>query len=210
MKWQVTRNGKTEFIMVKRPGLFKAQEIWLGDECLGKWPANAMLSKRATLTAQDGSKLEIQMSSFPNIELIIKFNGEIVPGTGAHPETKIKIAYQIMGLLCVLNLVVGAIAIVGDVKILQYLGFGSHNLLVGGILLGFFLWGRKEKKFWPLLLGLIVFAVDAVLMIKLLLHLKINPGPGPLIIRIMIMIFWTKGIAAIYKKNKAAGLNNEK
>lgn len=199
MKWQVNRNGKTEYITVRRPGLFKAQEIWLGDEYLGKWPAGALLSNGATFTAKDGSKLEMQMKTFPGIEVIIKFNGEIVPGTAGHPETRINNAYMLMGLICALHLIFGYFAIFWNFRILQNLGFGPYNLATGSVFLGLFLWGRKDKKFWPLLIGLVIFFIDTILMVKLLLQLQVNPGPGPLIIRIMLAIPWINGIREAYK-----------
>lgn len=199
MNYKVNRNGQVETLQFKRVGFFKPKEIWLGDELLGTWPKRKELEKGIVYSAKDGSRLELKMKAFP-IELQIKLNDQIVEGSASHPETRIKTAYQIMAFICGLNLVVGTIAIVANVDILLRLGMGVYNLIMGGILLILLMVGFREKKFWPLAIGLLLFSLDAVMMIYLMINTKTVPNISPIFVRIFIFIPWFKGCAELYKK----------
>ncbi len=199
MNFKINRNGQIESLQFKRVGFLKPKEIWLGDELLGTWPKRKELEKGIVYTAKDGSRLELKMKAFP-IELQIKFNDQIVEGSASHPETRIKTAYAIMAFICGLNLVVGAIAVVANVDILLRLGLGAYNLIVGSILLILLMVGFREKKFWPLATGLLLFSLDAVMMLYQMQNTNTAPNVSPIFMRIFIFIPWFKGCIDLYKK----------
>lgn len=201
MNYKVNRNGQIVDLQFKRVGFFKPQEIWLGAELLGTWPKRKELEKGFVFTAQDGSKLELKMKSIP-VELQIKFNDQIVEGSAAHPQTRIKTAYSIMAFICGLNFVVGTIAVIGNVELLLRLGMGVYNLIMGAALLILLLVGFRDKKFWPLTIGLLLFSLDAIMMIYQMFSTKMVPNVSPIMVRIFIIIPWFKGCIELYKKQK--------
>ncbi len=199
MNYKVNRNGQIESLQFKRVGLFKPREIWLGDELLGAWPKRKELEKGFVFTARDGSKLELKMKAFP-IELQVKFNDKIVEGSATHPETRIKSAYNIMAIICGLNFVVGMIAIIGKADALLRLGMGMYNLIMSAILLILLIIGLRDKKFWPLAIGLLLFSLDAIMMIYQMISTKTVPNISSIFVRILIIVPWFKGCSELYKK----------
>lgn len=200
MQWQVTRNGNAETITVRRPGLLKTREIWLGNELLGKWPSSRQLSKGVTYLAQDGSKLEMKMKYFPIPAGTIRFNGEVLSGSAGDPSTKINVAYKIMGGVGGFHVLFGFMSMF-NIKFVQNVGFNQLNLIAGAILLVLLVAGHKDKKFWPLALGLVLYVSHTFVLVQQVSELQVFVGPAPFIARLFLIMAWLNGALEIYKQN---------
>lgn len=201
MKYLVNHNGKETDLIIKRTGLFKPQELWLGDEMIGHWPKQSQMRDGHKITTKDNAVLEFKMKTYPP-ELHMHFNGVPVKGTSAHPETVVNVAYTVMMLICGLNIFMGLLVTILKYQILLNLGFGVYNLFVGGIHAILLFIGYKEKKLWPLAFGLGVFILDAIMMAYNMTLLRMFQ-PGPIIMRVFFIIPWFKGCYTLFKSKTA-------
>jgi len=163
----------------------------------------AALKKGTQFTLADGSELGIRlvMGSFGGLpDLQVTRNGQLLPGTGADPEIKLRSAYQILYFLGGLNILLGVVAELGQVAFLQDLGVGWFSVMFGAVylLLGYF---AQQKVKLAIGIAVILLVVDAVLGLVLSMSLSSSPPLGGLFIRGAFVFLIARGWTAIDEMN---------
>ena len=174
--------------------------IYVDGELVGKIPGQKELQDGQEFTLPDGSKLEIQMvRAFLSSDLSVERNGEPLPGSATDPYSQVRLSYQLIFFLSIINLALGAFAEIFQIKSLLGLGVGWYNIAFGIVFIGLGLWVRSLS-----LLGLWIsiglLAVDAVISV---IGVAVPAGGQPmytgLLIRVLILIYVWRGVAGLKK-----------
>jgi len=144
----------------------------------------------------DGSTLHVQLFTGLAAELAVLRNGQHLPGTAAHPETRLKNAFSLILLVGGFNFLTGLLALLFRWQVLVSMGIGMYQLGYGALLLALAYLTRR-LSWWALLAAVVLLGLDAVL------GLFIGPGQGSMmnfyssIVRLMITFFVAQALPAV-------------
>ena len=184
---------------------YKDTTIYVDGELVGKIPGQRELQDGQEFILPDGSKLEIQLvRAFLSSDLSVERNGEPLPGSATDPLSQVRLSYQLILFMAIINLALGLVTELFQIPSLIGLGVGWYNIAFGIVFIGLGLWVRSLS-----LLGLWIsvglLAVDAAISV---ITVATATGGQPfytgLLIRVLILIYVWRGIAGLKRlKTKA-------
>ncbi len=178
--------------------------VSLDGKPVGVIPDQKALTKGQEMTLRDGSTLKVQLvTQFAGAELRVLRDGRPLPGSGSDPETRFKNAYIMVYLLAGLNLVLGTLALLFQVALLQELGIGLGSIIFGLILLvlGFF---TQRKSMIALILAIVIFAVDGIAGFVMAASQGYPSSASGMVVRIFLLIPMIQGVKAMKELRQAA------
>jgi hypothetical protein len=173
---------------------WRGATVWLDGREIGTAPDKQALLRGQELKLPDGSMLKIRLTqSLLGSELHILRNGQPIPGSASHPETKIKTAYWILFLIAGINILFGVVARVLHVNMLGEMGIGDFSLASGVI---FAILGYLVRRHSPLALyaGIALYAADTLLGLVLTARSGGTPSMFNIIFRGLVFIPLVQGV----------------
>jgi hypothetical protein len=137
-------------------------------------------------------------------ELQVTRDDQPLPGSASDPKTRFKNAYLIVYFIAGLNLLLGLLASVFNVALLQELGIGFGSILLGLVflVLGFFV---QRQSSLALILAIVAFIADSLLGVVLSVLQGATPGIAGLLVRVLLLVPMFQGVPAIKTlKSKSA------
>ncbi len=174
-------------------------------QTVGVIPDQKTLSAGQEMALPDGSRLAVKLSqNFISPTLQLLRNGQPVPGSMSDPQARLKAAYQMTYFIAGLNIGLGLIAWLFDVRFLQAIGVGAFSILFGLVFLalGYF---TQRKSSPALILAIVIFALDGIIGFIGTAMAGVNPSVGGIFARILLLIPMVQGVGAIrtLKKEEA-------
>lgn len=186
-------------------GMFNNVDVVMDGQSIGVIPNQKTLRQGQEFTLEDGSILKLQLNrSLMSTELQVTRDGQPLPGSASDPQTRYKNAYLLVYFIAGLNLLLGILASLFNIAILQDLGIGFGSIVLGLIylILGFFV---QRKSSLALILAIVLFIADSLFGLVSTVALGGSPGIAGLIIRVLILVPLFQGIPAIKAlKSKSA------
>lgn len=158
------------------------------------------LKKGRQFQLADGSELALQLqNSFLMEEIAVSRDGVPLPGSAAHPNTKLAMAYWATIGYGVIALILGAVAYFNQTELLLRYGFTVRSLLFGGLLLLSAMFMRKSVLLGAIL-AFIVFVVDWGNGLIATASTDLSPTSLSLLLRILIAGPLIQGIRTALKR----------
>jgi hypothetical protein len=189
--------GGEKRLMLSWKGAFNDLNVELDGRSIGMIPNQKALIEGQTFPLEDGSTLKVQLNrSLMSTELQVLRDGQPLPGSASDPHTRYKNAYMLIYFIAGLNLVLGILASVLNITLLQDLGIGFASILVGMVylILGFFV---QRKSSLALILAIILFAADSLFGVVVTVMEGGTPGIAGLLVRVLLLIPMFQGVPAI-------------
>ena len=184
-------------------GHYRDFAVKLDDEVVGQVPGASALAAGHSLRLPDGSTLLLKTSgnAFIN-ELRVTRDGKPLPGSAADPASRLRLCYQLLLAIGGLNLVLGLVAAVLNLRALQALGFGWGSLLLGAlyVVLGLLV---RQYSLVALFMALVLYLLQ--MLFELVLPFLGGGSPNGLwvLARVLILIGLLQGIPAIRRLRRA-------
>ncbi|MEA5077689.1 MAG: hypothetical protein VB013_03890 [Anaerolineaceae bacterium] len=189
--------GGEKRLQVSWKGLYKETSVYLDDQLVGTIQGQKALASGQDFTLIDGSLLHVQLvSKVFNTELQVLRNGQPLPGSASDPQARLKAAYIITYFIAGLNLVLGIVASLFQVELLQELGIGIYSLVFGLIFLVLAIFIQR-KSMAALIIAIVIFIADGVLGFVFAAIGGASPSTAGVLGRIILLIPMFQGIGAI-------------
>jgi hypothetical protein len=169
-------------------GLWKDMRITLDGKPVGEIPNGKALREGREFKLPDGSGLKVQLvQALATVEFQITRDGQPLPASGGHPETRLKSAYITIYIIAGLNIILGTISQLVGIEYLTRLGIGVFSIVFGAVfvLLGFLV---QRKILTALIIAIIILAVDGILGFILTSSAGLQPSAGGIILRIFLIL----------------------
>ena len=185
--------AKTETLTAKWGIFFKNVEIIYNGQSLGTVPNKQALEQGYEFNLPDGRSLVAQLTrSVYQQELELRLGGQPVPGSATDPRERLKQALYALLFIGVLNVVLGLVAVVQQVALLQSIGLGWGSVIEGLLYTGLGWWGYKRRAAAAFAIAGVLFVLDGVLM----LSAGSSPGTGALFARFFLVVLIYRGFQA--------------
>jgi hypothetical protein len=178
--------------------------VQLDGVTIGAIPDRKQLSAGQEFQLPDGSTLKVQLArTLTSSELRVLRDGQPLPGSASAPETKLRLAYSVVFFIAGINIVLGLVASVFQIELLQSMGLGLASFIVG---IGFTVLGflTRRRSTAALVVAIALFALDGVL------GFISSLSPAYVIARLFLLVPMAQGIGAIRSINKRTGLTKRK
>ena len=144
-----------------------------------------------------------KQNSYPQ-ELELLIDGQPVPGSGTHPNQRIKQAWYVLLILGILNIGLGLVTEFGHIEALAQLGAGWGSLVEGiaSIALGYFGYFRTSVS--ALTIALVLLALDAAFSIVSAVTTGHSPAIGGLFMRAYFCLVVFRGMQAARQLRREA------
>lgn len=189
--------GQEKRLEVSWKALWMSATVTMDGVVVGVVPSQKALREGQEFRLLDGSILKLQLvNKFTGSELQILRNGQPLPGSAADPETRVKTAAGMVYFVGGLNLVLGILAVLLRVTLLQSLGIGLYSIVYGLVflVLGVFV---SQRSNLALILAIVILALDAVLGVVLAITEGIPPSTVGFLARILMLVIMAQGVPAI-------------
>ncbi|GAA4008213.1 hypothetical protein GCM10022408_20430 [Hymenobacter fastidiosus] len=189
--------AKTEAINLRWGLFWKNFTISQDGGVLARLTSRSALKQGVAVTLADGRVLEARLQQqFAQEEVELLLDGQPLPGSSTHPYYRLQQAFYALLFIGGLNLLLGLVAELGLVAVLQQYGFGYATAVVGLVYFGLAWWARAKKARLPLYLGMALLVLDVVVAF-------VDGGPGSpppptagLFLRFFLVMLLYKGGAA--------------
>ena len=158
-------------------------------------PASRLWSRATNLFCPTGAAAQLTRSAYQQ-ELELRLSGQPVPGSATDPQERLKQAWYTLLFIGGLNLVLGLVAVVQQVEVLQSLGIGWGSIVEGLLYAGLGWWGYKRLAPAAFAIAGVLFVLDGVLMIGASVSAGGNPGFGGLFMRFFLTVLIYRGFRA--------------
>lgn len=144
-----------------------------------------------------------KQNSYPQ-ELELLIDGQPVPGSGTHPNQRMKQAWYVLLILGILNIGLGLVTEFGHIEALAQLGAGWGSLVEGiaYIALGYF--GYFRTSALALTIALVLLALDAAFSIFSAVTTNHSPAIGGLFMRAYFCLVVFRGMQAARQLRREA------
>lgn len=135
--------------------------------------------------------MQLRTQAFqPQLEILL--DGQPLPGTDTHPQQQFRQARYVLWLLAAINSVLGLVAELGQVELLQKFGLGLGTILVGLVFLGLDWWARTWLSSWAFYAAIGLVVVDMVASITL----AAASSSSGFVMRIFLILVLVRGATA--------------
>ncbi len=187
-------------------GIYRNVTVSLDGAQVGVIPDQKALTKGQEFRLPDGSTVSVQLvSTFMTTELRVARNGQPLPGSSSDPRSRLRNAYLMVYIVGGLNIVLGLLATLLKVELLQQLGVGFGSILFGLMFLGLGFFVQRRSSF-ALIVAIVLFAIDGLAGMALVAASGATPGFGGLFARVILLIPMFQGLGAIKELKAAAAL----
>jgi hypothetical protein len=145
----------------------------------------------------DGSRIHVQLITTAfSVDLRVLRNGEPLPGSNADPAVRHQAAYGIIYCVAGLNLVLGLVAAVFQVRFLYQIGLNEYSILFGAL---FAILGHSTRKgsLLALILAIGLFALDSLSGFYFAISQGYTPSTAGLVARGFLLLPMLQGILAM-------------
>jgi hypothetical protein len=145
----------------------------------------------------DGSTLRVHLKqTFGNAGLELTRNGQPLPGANNDPASMVKNAAYLLYFLATLYAVLGAAALAFHIAVLENLGIGLGNIIIGFLfaVAGFF---TMQRSLVALVLGISLYAIDGIAGFVISVQEGGQPGVGGIFVRVFFIIVMVRGVTGI-------------
>lgn len=189
--------GSEEKVELEWKGGWKGFTVRAEGRELGQMNGQKELSAGGRYSLSDGSVLEVKLArSALTPELQVLRDGVPLPGTASDPATRVKTAAGIAFFIAGLNIVLGLIAVLGDIQFLQNAGLGYPSLVFGAVFLGLAL-GIKKASIVALIAAIVVFAADGILGLILTIEAGGRPAVGGIVFRVFLLLPLIRAVSSV-------------
>ena len=201
-KFIVLKEDYEEELKLSWRGFFKDIKVSLDDVLLGTIPSRKDL-KAGYKIYKDENSYEIKLvTKALSQDFEVLYNGEHVGGSSGDPSHKMKIAVGMIIFLCILNVAIFSISVVGDIESLLKLGFGWYNLIIGVLYFISIITSKKLNRLYGIGCGFSVFLMDTVFALIMISNQVHNAAGGTVIARIIIGAPIFFGLVAAFKSKR--------
>ncbi len=169
---------------------WRDMQIRLDGSLIGEIATQQELRQGHEFTLPDGSTLSVKLvNRMLWSELQVLRDGVPLPASQTDPETRLRASYGVLYFIAAINIVVGLVAEIFQVELLQSMGLGFLSAGIGAIylVLGYFVMRRSMAA---LLIALVLFTLDTLL--SLLSGFNIG-----IVMRIILLFYMAQGVRAI-------------
>lgn len=197
------RAGGPPAIELAWRGIWKDMQISHNGALLGTIPDQKALKEGRRFNLPDGRPIEVRLKTGLNTELQVSIDGRPLPGSGADPLTKLKLAAGVIYFLGAVAIVLGLVAELAQVPMLLDLGLGWFSVGLGVIFLGLG-YATQRRSALALAAACALVVVDLVLMV--MMYVETQRGMGGVAMRIFFLITMFSGFGAIRALKAQTGL----
>lgn len=188
--------GSERRVQLEWRGMWKDFTVSLDGRELGRMNGRLELENGDIYPLEDGTVLEVKLTTGLTTELMVTRDGVPLPGTDADPREQVNAASGVVLFIAGLNLVLGFVAELGQVGLLLEIGAGWTSVVLGVVFLGLGLWARKGSKL-ALILAIVLFTLDGALGLYFTMEAGGTPGTGGVVMRVFLLIAMGKGVLAM-------------
>lgn len=179
-------------------------DVFFDHKQVGTSVARESLQQGTLIRLPNGCEITVRVSRFLNAfapELQVSSEGIALPDSPADPKTRLKSVSRILYVVGGLQIIIGALCVLGDPSALSGVGMGRGALLAGGLLV-VFAWLAARGSRFALIGAISLFALDGLSSIW-----TVSNGNGSfpyamLIMRIFIIGSLWRGLGA-FKSTQA-------
>jgi hypothetical protein len=195
--------AKTEAIILKWGLFWKNFTISKDGEIIAQMTGRKALKDGATLALADGRVLEVQLRrQFSQEELVVLLDGQPLPGSSTDPHYRLQQAFYTLLVIGGLNIVLGLVADIGTVELLQKVGMGYGTVFFGLVYFGLAWWARAKNAALPLYIAIGILVVDVVLSFVMMGEGTSPSTPGLFLRFYLIMVLYKGAIGAKQIRNE--------
>ncbi|MFO0722525.1 MAG: hypothetical protein U1E65_02000 [Myxococcota bacterium] len=190
--------GGPKRLCLRWKGLWKEIQLELDGKVVGTIAGQAELKNGKSFTLPDGSAVHVQLvTGFGSAELQVTKNGDPLPGSGGHPEERLRQAVNVIFFIAALSGLLGLLAVVFDVAFLVNLGIGVGSVVMGVLFLALGFAVKSTRSAIALGIALVLFILDGLASLVMSLGASGTPPIGGLVARVFLVIPMIKGFGAI-------------
>ncbi|MBP9948328.1 MAG: hypothetical protein KBH14_18115 [Vicinamibacteria bacterium] len=194
--------GGIERVNVTWEGAFKDLALSFDGDPLGSFATAEELETPSTFPLPDGSRLEVSIAKFgPFPELRLARDGEPLPGSSGDPQTRLEGAANALFAVGALSALLGLVTALFDIGMLKAMGMGMASVIGGAVYAGLAVMVKKRSTM-ALAVAVMVFILDAVLMVVASAEMKASPPIGGMIARVFFLLPMLRGFGAIKELEK--------
>lgn len=151
----------------------------------------ALLKQGMAWTLPDGSRLEakIRTATIHGHDLLLYRDGLPVPGSGADPSSRLKLAVGILCYVAAVNTGLGVLALAMHLQPLLQAGLGAASIGEGVIYAGL-AYGAHRRSRAALVVAILLYLADTVLTVST------SHVGGGFIVRIVLLVALIRGLQA--------------
>jgi hypothetical protein len=196
------KKGAGQQVEIEWKGRWKDVVVRFAGQDIGGFADFNELKTGKSFKTPGGGNLSIQYNASTFSQgLEASYDGEPLGGAANDPETRWRNAFYMAIGLGVLNLALGAIALLLKVDFLRAIGIGEFSILFGLALLSLGFWARQGRSTIALVLAVIIFGGDGLLGFFALAASGMNVNPGGLVVRFFLLLPILQGIPATMELN---------
>lgn len=163
---------------------------------IGQFATTKQLKQGATFILPDGRQLAVQLRTrMAQQQLELLLDGQPLPGSSTYPQEQFQQARYVLWFLAAINIVLGLIAELGQIEVLQEFGMGIGTILVGLAFLGFDWWARTRFSPWAFYVAIGLIVVDMVATVALAAGGS-SGSTGGLVMRVFLVLALMRGATA--------------
>lgn len=196
--------GGPKRIAVSWRGLWKDIEIAFDGKLIGRIESKKELKKGAAFALPDGSELSVKLTTVEiKEELHVLRNGAPLPGSVSDPAQRVKGALGVLYFVAGANIVVGLVAWLGNIEVLQEYGLGFGSIVIGAVYAALAFVVKSKQSRVALVVAMLLFALDAVLAVFTGIEAGRTPPVGGLVARIFLLFPMWNGLGALKELSRA-------
>lgn len=191
-------HGGPAVIQLAWRGSWKDLQVSYDGQPVGTIPDRRALEDGRAFPLPDGTELHVQLvKSLASAELQVTRDGEPLPGSASDPRYVVQQAAGMLYFIGGLNAVLGVVASLGDVSVLQAAGLGWWSVAVGAVYAGLGLLVQYARSKVALAVGATLFVLDGLFTIYAALSTGGAPPIGPTIARVFFVLPMIRGFGGL-------------
>ncbi len=198
--YQLEPNGPARLEISWAP-LWKNISIKLDGEEIGTFASQAEFLTGKEFVLPDGKKLTIRLArTMLGSDIHISYNGKPLPGTSAHPETRVRSSYMLLYFWGGLEVIFGILMMVSS----KSYSLTSYNTISMALGLVYILLARlvQKRNLWALIASIVLFVGSAAYEVLVTMSAGGSPDMFRLLIQAFLVYYLYQGIGALKKVNE--------
>lgn len=204
--YQLEPNGPAR-LEISWAAFWKNISVKLDGEEIGTFSSQADFQTGKRFDLPDGKKLTVRLTkSFFGSDVQISYNGKPLPGTSAHPETRIRSSYMLLYFWGGLEVLFGLLMIFTT----KNYSLSSFNMISTMLGLVYILLARmvQKRNLWALIASIVLFVGSAAYEALVATSAGQSPDMFRLLIQAFLVYYLYQGIGAL-KKEKEEGPDSQ-
>jgi len=184
-------------VTIEWNGIWKNLRVAVDGQEVGRFATQKEVEAGGHFPLPIGGSLGVQLvRQLAAVELRVTRDGVALPGTASDPAERIKQAAYVLYFISAFNLILGLAAELLRVSFLQGLGLGWASVVEGAIY-GVLGWRTTKRSQVALILGIVLFAVDTLMILAGAVESSHSPPIGALVARFFFFVPLVKGFQGL-------------